>query len=217
MITRTKYPFEYELKPDQIKVGGKWVNLILKNLSKKTMTRLEVKLYTLDSYLISVFGEGGYIPSLKPNEPNSHLFHITATGSSNLYVNIKGTQDGKEFCWDSSKIPLIVGEFNVKIMGVFALTSPRPLKNKKIAFETNLQAIKEEKDLHLEFWVEDPSCKTIKISEIEIKKLKANSITGYSAEMTPATTGLYTIYAYLYKGNHRIDLKTDNIWVTSDK
>ena len=128
-------------------------------------------------------------------------------------MNINGLHDNSDFCWDSARIRLVVGETNVDILGVFALTSPYPAQGKKLIFEASIEAFKDANDLRFEFWVEDPLCKTSKLTEIDIKNLKANSISNYSAELTPTSRGLFTVYAYLYKGNHRLDVKSDTVWV----
>jgi hypothetical protein len=58
MLSRIKFPIEYELSPSEIDVGPNWVTLKLKNIGSETLRGLDVQLHSLDTYKLTVYGTG---------------------------------------------------------------------------------------------------------------------------------------------------------------
>jgi len=57
-----------KLHPKNIDKGTHWVTLETRNVGKETLTDLDIKLNSLDTYCVSIPGSGNYLANLKPNE-----------------------------------------------------------------------------------------------------------------------------------------------------
>ena len=75
-MRKFKKPFEFELKPDNIEAGVKWLTITLKNIGFEILEALEVQLNSLNSYAISVFGSGDYTPVLQPDNKKTFIFRF---------------------------------------------------------------------------------------------------------------------------------------------
>jgi hypothetical protein len=53
MLSRIKYPFEYEFNPMDMDKGKQWLTLTLKNIGNKPLKRLDVELHSLDTFFLS--------------------------------------------------------------------------------------------------------------------------------------------------------------------
>jgi hypothetical protein len=218
MLSRVKFPIEYELSPSEIDVGPNWVTLKLKNIGSETLRYLDVQLHSLDTYKLYVygpgsFGAGHYLPILRPNEEEKEMaFRVNAVGSANVYVTIKARKAGRYFTWESGWTNLKLSGEKAEIGRLLVLSNPYTAIGKTISAEATIKGLRESTGLKLEFWVEPPSGKSEEQATIEIKDLTVGEESRYTAEFTPQETGYYTIYAYLYDGWKRIDYKTESIY-----
>jgi len=215
-VLKYKFPLEYELNPAEVEKGANWVTLKLKNIGSETLRDLDAQLHSVDTYNLSVFGSWGpgagqLITELGPNKEVRLVFRVNALGSANVYVTLKGREDGKYFWWESGWSSLHLSEEKAEIGSLLVLSHPYTSIGKTISAEATVKGLRKNGGLTLEFWVETPSGKNEQQARIDIKDLPVGEESRYTAEFTPKETGFYTIYAYLYDGYMRIGYKTAHI------
>lgn len=210
---KLRYPLEFELSPKEIDTGTHWVTLRLKNIGTDTLEDLDVRLNSLDTLYVSVYGTGKYVSDLKPNEEEVVPFQISGTATTRVYASVSGTRNGEFFHIESPSIKLKVGKEVAELQTLFVMTEPYPKLEEKLRCEATIMGLKRSEGLDLEFWAETPSGKFEELAKVETKELSAGEETSYSAEITPKEEGLYTIHAYLYDDTRRIGHKTDIVSV----
>ena len=213
MKMRLKRPFEFEITPNKVDKGNKWLTVNLKNVSVDTLTQLDIQLHSLDSYFIGFYGTGSYVSEIQPQERRSVPFQITAHGTSNVYATITGYRNGVYFYWDSPIEKIQVGTEVAELKNLFVLSHPYTSIGKTLQIEAIIQAITGGKKLELSFWVDTRTGSFEKIADIETKNLEKGEQVRYSAEFTPKETGIHEIYAYLYDGTTLLGRKNNTIYV----
>ncbi len=210
---RIRYPFEFEVTPKEINRGTQWLTLRLKNIGLTTVNNIDVRVYSLDTYGISVLGTAAYIDKLKPREEETKAFQVSAETTTELYASVSGYKDGEFFWTDSPKVKIKVREDVAELESVFALTEPYTSMGKVVKVEATVKGLANSEGLELEFWVEDGLGSSKELQRIEIEKLAAGQEARYTTELTPTQSGYFTIHAYLYDYWRRIGHKTDDLWV----
>ena len=220
MLSRIKYPFEYEFNPTDMDKGKQWLTLTLKNIGNKPLKRLDVELHSLDTFCLFPFifpsGIGHYIGELKPDEEREVAFQVNANGSADVYATIRARKDGDHFGWESGWTHISVIEEKAEIGRLVVLSHPYTTIGKTLSAEVTVKGLRKVTGLKLEFWVESPSGKFEEQVTLDIKELSVGEEARYSAEFTPKETGCYTIYAYLYDGYRKISHKTDSIYAQEE-
>jgi hypothetical protein len=216
MLSRIKYPFEYEFNPTDMDKGKQWLTLTLKNIGNKSLKRLDVELHSLDTFYLFPFifpsGIGTYIRNLNPNEEIEVPFQVNANGSADVYATIRARKDGNYFWWDSGWTHISVSEEKAEIERLLVLSHPYATIGKTLSAEATIKGLKKVTGLKLEFWVESPLGNFEEQPIMDLKELSVGEEARYSAEFTPNETGWYTIYAYLFDGYRRISHKTNFIY-----
>ena len=217
MLSKYKFPIKYELNPTEIEKGSNWVTLKLENIGKETLADLDVQLYSVDAYNLTVYGSwwegaGHHIAKLGPNWKKEVVFRVNAIGSADTYATLKGRKDGKYFWWESSWTNLHMSDEPAKISTLLVNSNPFTSIGKTLSAEATVKGLRKNGNLKLEFWVETPSGKSEQQAEIDIKDLPVGEEARYTTEFTPKETGFYTIYAYLFDGSTRIGYKTETIY-----
>lgn len=108
----------------------------LKNIGAQTVTGLDVNVNSFDTYSISVYGSGRYIPVLGSGDERLLTFQVSARYSTSLYISIDGWKNSESFHWKSPYILVTVGEEAAELASLFATTEPYPALKKRIARET---------------------------------------------------------------------------------
>ncbi len=211
-MMRWKYPIRYELTPEEIDVGIHWLTLKLKNVGTETLREVDVRLHSMDTYYLSVIGEGHYLTYLKPDEEREFAFRVNATGSADVYATFEARREGNIFWWESGHIRIRVGEEKAEIERFLVLSHPYAPIGRAIQVEATIKGLRSSMGLDLNFWADSPSGKYEELARIETKELAAGEEAKYTAEFTPKETGTYQIYAYLHDGYRRIGSKTDCIY-----
>jgi hypothetical protein len=216
MLSRIKYPFEYEFNPTDMDKGRQWLTLTLKNIGDKPLKRLDVELHSLDTFYLFPFifpsGIGHYVKELKPNEEREVAFQVNANGSADVYATIRARKDESYFWWESGWTHISVSEEKAEIEHLVVLSHPYTTIGKTLSAEATIKGLKKVTGLQLEFWVETPSGNFEEQTKMDLKELSVGEKARYSAEFTPKEIGCYTIYAYLYDGYKRISRKTASIY-----
>ncbi len=118
-MLRYKYPFEYELNPESVEKGSRWLTLRLKNVGDKELEQLDVRLHSADTSLLSVTSTGEYVYSLKPNEQTILSFQVLGgtlfEGTTEVYAYVVGRKQGQFFSWESPWL-------NMRVVGGIAET-----------------------------------------------------------------------------------------------
>lgn len=208
-----KYPIEYRLEPVKIDKGMNWIRLNLRNVGKEKLRDLDIKLNSLDSYGLAVYGTGENIDNLKTNKKETVSFKVFGKRSTKVYVTIDGWENGEVFSWESFYTRIRVGEEKAELIGIFALTEPYPPAGKTIRIEAVVRGLKESEGLNLEFWADSPRGEFKELDIFKTRKLKSGEESRYATELIPSEKGLYTIHGYLYEGNRQIGHKVDYVWV----
>jgi hypothetical protein len=211
---RLKYPFEVEVKPREVDFGLHWITVSLKNFSDDDLYNLDVKLNSLDSYYVWVYGSGQYVPNIESNETEIVPFQVSATGTTRVYVTASGRRNGDYFYWESPRFKLSVGREAAELRNLFVLSHPYTTIGKTIEAEAVIEGVAGGKSLDLQFWVDTPSGSFDKIADVETKVLDEGEEVKYSAEITPEEDGLYEIFAYLYDEQKMLGRKSNTILVS---
>jgi hypothetical protein len=192
--------------------GIRWVTLRLKNIGSETVKFLDVKLHTLDSYYIRVFGTGEYVMNLAPGEEATRAFQLEAISTSNLYASVYGFSPKGTFSIESLPVTIVVTGKAAEIVSMFAMSMPYTPMGKAVKIQAIVKGLKDSRDLDLEFYAQMPLKWPEELAKIEIKRISKDEEQRYSAELIPKEEGFYVIRAYLYDKDKRIDLKNDTIW-----
>lgn len=210
---RMKYPLEIEMVPKEIDTGTRWVTLRLKNIGKKNLRNLDVQLNSRDTFFLRPLSPSKFIFELPPGEEEWLSYQISAEGSADLYVTIDGYEEDKFFTFESPNINLkVIGQL-AELQSVLAITEPYPPLGETMKCDANIIALEDTEELNLEFWIDTPSGEFKSLGDIQTKEFKPGEEATYSTEVTPKENGVYTIHAYLYYDNTRIDHETDVIHV----
>ncbi len=214
---KIRYPLAFEIIPQDINTGRKWVTARIKNIGKKKLLNLEIRLNSHDTFAIKPIDEHEYVYELNPNEQTKIPFQIEANTSTTVFMSVESmTDEGEPLFIESPAQSLSVGDNPAEIQSMFAITEPYPVPKETIRCESTIQGIKETDDLNLEFWAETPEGNFDQLATMNTKKLNPGEIAKYSAEITPEDEGLYRVHAYLDDGNRRLDHKTDMIYVKKE-
>jgi hypothetical protein len=210
----TKYPIEYELNPEDIEAGRRWLTLRLKNTGETALDDLDVRLNTLDTYNITVNEASTYVAQLKPGEETELPFQVNATASGSVYVTLDGQVNENPFHWESPARQVTVGRPTARLVSLFALTEPRTILGEPITCEATIQGLTPTRGLSLEFWVQTPGEEMLSVAKMPVEPVAVGEEVKYEAEITPREEGLYTIHAYLYESQRRIDHEIEYISVS---
>lgn len=209
-----KYPIEFNLNPQIAEQSGTyWVTLVVKNIGRKTLSSLDVRLNSLDSYAITIHGRGKFIPILTPKEDENVFFQIEANNSANLYITINGKEGNNHFHWESPSIKFKVGLEVAELRSVFIVTEPYPPFGKNLTCEVTITGNKESEGLTLEYWWEYPSGKVEELGKVKTKRLIPGEVARFTMEVKPGEEGRYRIHVYLYDKTRRIGYDNDTVWV----
>lgn len=211
---KIRHPVEFEIIPERVERGTKWVTLRIRNLSDNTLKNLDVNLNSRDSFFLEPLGTGKYVFELKPNEEELLPFQVQASATTDVYVSINGIENENAFYMESPDIPIRVSDQPADLRSMFVITEPYPPLEETLKCEANIVGQNRSEELNLEFWADTPSGRFEQIGDIKTKQLTPGEETTYAAEITPKERGLYTVHAYLYdENNRRIGHRTDSILV----
>jgi hypothetical protein len=174
---------------------------------------LDIRLNSLDVYNVSVYGTGSYVSVLQSNEEIIQPIQVQANASGSVYVTADGFRDGVDFHWETPAMPLTVGKEAADLVSLYAMTEPYPLLSDRIECEATIRGLEHTEGVTLEFWAENPNLDFEAFHTIDTKALTPGETVRYTAEFSPGTEGLYTIYAYLYEGSRRIGREIEHVSV----
>jgi hypothetical protein len=209
----TRYPVQYELEPTSVAVGLRWLTLRLKNVGDEVLVGLDVKLNSLDTGSIYVYGRGIYLAALKPGEEVEFHFQVSADSTGSLYVALDGMMGEKPSHWESLPVVVEVGLKVAELVSLFAMTPPYPLLQETIRCEAVIRGLAKSDGLELEFLVKTPSGALEELAVVHTGPLSPGEEAYYTAEVSLEEKGPYTLYAYLYAGPRRLGRRVEYVYV----
>lgn len=99
-MIRRKYPLEYELSPQTLEKGTRWLVLRLKNIGD-SLHNTDINMHSTDSLQISLRKSSNHIFRLRPDEESLLSFKVDAHGTTALYFSVRYFKEGGSFHWDS--------------------------------------------------------------------------------------------------------------------
>jgi len=206
-------PFEYSITPEIVEPGTHWVSIHLKNIEKKPIMNLDVRIISNDPLRINTLDRGGYINMLNPGEERVVPVQIEANRGAWVYLHVEYWVDGELMYWESPNVWIKVRRDPARIMTLFSLGGPEYNVGEEASIEATIVANLPTDEMRLDFWVETAdgefeSFKTVNISPMETGDYKT-----ITTQFVPEAEGLYSIYAYLFDGNRRVDRKIEQIRV----
>jgi len=100
-MLRRKYPFGYELTPEGLEKGTRWLTLWLKNIGNDSVHNMDINMHSTDSLQISLRKSSNHIFRLNPDEESISSFQVDAHGTTALYFSVRYFKEGGSFHWDS--------------------------------------------------------------------------------------------------------------------
>ncbi|MGB6591873.1 MAG: hypothetical protein WBE68_10240, partial [Candidatus Nitrosopolaris sp.] len=84
-MIRRKYPFEYELSPEPLEKGTRWLTLRVKNTGNDSLHNMEINMHSTDSLQIFLRKSSDHIFRFTPEEERFLSFQVDAHGTTALY------------------------------------------------------------------------------------------------------------------------------------
>ncbi len=211
-----KFPIRYEINPQSIQAGRSWLDVRLQNVSEDTLSGLDVRLNSLDTYAIEVVENSKFVSSMAPDEEVELHYPVGAERSGGMYISADGRWGGEPFHWESPARRIAVGKEIAELVSVFVLSEPHPRRGEPVTIEATLRGLTPASGLILEFWVVSPSGESISVDKTATDLLTVGEVATYeSDEFVPEEEGIYVIHAYLFDDTRRIGHETDYLSMTT--
>jgi len=206
-------PFEYSLAPETVEPGTHWISVHMKNTQKQPMMNMDVRLISNDTLRMRAVDRGGYINMLNPGEERVVPVQIEANQGAWVYLHVEYWLDDELFYWESPNVWINVRRDPARIMTLFSIKGPQMNLGEAVPVEATLVSNLDTEDLRLDFWVETAEGRFESFETVDIDPMDAGEIKTIETEFTPEEEGLYSIYAYLFEGNRRLDRMIEQLQV----
>lgn len=206
-------PFEYSLTPETVEPGTRWISVHLKNTKKQPMMNMDVRLISNDTLRMRALDRGGYINMLNPGEERVVPVQIEANQGSWVYLHVEYWFDDELFYWESPNVWINVRRDPARIMTLFSIKGPQMNLDETVPVEATIVSNLVTEDLRLDFWIETADGRFESFETVDIDPMDEGEIKTIETEFTPDEEGLYSIYAYLFEGNHRLDRMIEQLRV----
>ena len=206
-------PFEYSISPEEIEPGTRWVSVHLENITKEPLMNLDVRLVSTDPVRIRSLDRGGYINMLNPGEEHVVPIQIEANQGVWVYLHVEYWRDDELLYWESPNVWVKVRRDPAHIMTLFSTNGPQLELGQSVPVEATVVANRVTETLRLDFWVETADGKFESFETIDVEPMDAGEVRTVTSVFTPDDEGLYSIYAYLFDGNRRLDRMIEQLRV----
>jgi hypothetical protein len=206
-------PFEYSITPEIIEPGTHWVSIHLENTGKQPMMNLDVRMISNDPLRIRTLDRGGYINMLNPGEERVVPVQIESNRGAWVYLHVEYWLEDELIHWESPNVWLKVRRDPARIMTLFSLEGPQYNVGEKASVEATIVATRPTDPMRLDFWVETAAGEFESFKSVDVNSIENGEYKTITTSFVPDQEGLYSIYAYLFDGNHRIDRKIEQIRV----
>jgi len=206
-------PFEYSITPERIEPGTRWVSVHLKNTGRTPMMNMDVRVISNDPLRIRALDRGGYINMLNPGEERVVPVQIEANQGVWVYLHVEYWLDDELSYWESPNVWIKVRRDPARIMTLFSIQGPQLNLGESAPVEATITANLPVEELQMDFWIETASGKFESFNTIAVEPMEADEVRTVTTEFTPDEKGVYSIYAYLLDGNHRLDRMIEQLRV----
>lgn len=206
-------PFEYHVTPETIESGTHWISIHLKNTKNKPMMNMDVRLISNDPLRIQPLDRGGYINMLNPGEERVVPVQIEASQGAWIYLHVEYWMDDELYYWESPNVWIKVRRDPARIMTLFSIEGPQMTVGEEVPVEATLVANLPVEDLRLDFWIETADGRFESFESVDVETLDAGEVKTITTAFTPDEGGLYSVYAYLFEGNRRLDRMIEQLRV----
>jgi hypothetical protein len=210
-----KYPFDYELTPQDLGEGTHVVEVELQNIGGDDVENLDVSLNSLDDYAFHIEESRKSVDEIGRDETETLPFQIEIRRRGAVYLSVDGWVGDTMIHWESSDIQLTTGAEVAEISNFVAQTETYPAVRKPITCELTLESLKPSDNLVLEFWVKAPDGQLMSIDKMGTGTMAAGEVKDFSVTFTPEQEGIYTFHTYLFADTLRLDYARDHLNVAS--
>lgn len=206
-------PFEYTITPETVEPGTHWVSIHLKNIGKKPMMNLDVRMISNDSLRIRTLDRGGYVNMLNPGEERVIPVQIESNRGAWVYLHVEYWLDVELFHWESPNVWIKVRRDPARIITLFSMEGPEYKIDELASIEATIIANLPTDTLQLDFWLETADGDFESFKTIDVGPLDTGEYKKITTKFVPEMEGLYSIYTYLFDGNRRVDRKIEQVRV----
>lgn len=210
-----KYPFDYELTPQDVGKGTSTVEVEIENVGTDDVENLEIRLNSLDDYGIHIEESRKSVDELEQDASTTIPYELDVRRRGAVYISVDGWVDETLIHWESPDIQLTTGLEIAEISNFAAQTEGYPAMRKPITCEVTVESLKPSDNLVLEFWVKAPDGELMSIDKMGTGTMAAGEVKDFSAEFTPEQEGIYTFHTYLFEKTQRLDYAHDHLNVAS--
>ncbi|MFW6282461.1 MAG: hypothetical protein ACOC1P_00205 [Minisyncoccales bacterium] len=212
-MKRIRKGIEFELTPEVVDIGERWVTLTIKNKSQETLRNLDIHLNSIDTLGLDVRDSAKYVPILLPDEKINLFFRANIFFSTRVYVSMTGYRNEELFYWETPDMLVKISTQMAEIISMFATTTPQPIIGDTIKCVARISVKDHVDDLDLETWIEAPDGEIEEVEIISLDEAGPGEIKEYISEFTPKIKGVYIVRSQLFKGIKRLSSKTDYVYV----
>ncbi|MFP4403378.1 MAG: hypothetical protein ACLFPJ_03445 [Candidatus Woesearchaeota archaeon] len=212
-MRRIRKGVEFEITPEVVDPGERWLTLTLKNISQNTLKNLDIHLNSVDTLGLEIRDFAKYIPLLLPDDEVNLYFRINVHFSTQVYVSMVGNKDDELFYWETPDMLINVSTQVAEIISLFATRNPRSIIGDTIKCDVLISAKEATEDLDLETWIEAPDGEIEEVELISLDTLAPNELKERTFEFIPKMKGIYTVKAQLFRGIRRLSSKTDYVYI----
>lgn len=206
-------PFEYYITPERVEPGTRWVSVHMKNTGRQPMMNMDVRLISNDPLRIRSLDRGGYINMLNPGEERVVPVQIEANQGAWVYLHVEYWLDDELLYWESPNVWIKVRRDPARIMTLFSVKGPQMNLGEEVPVEATVVANMPVEELRLDFWIETASGKFESFQTVDIEPMQADEVRTITTDFKPDEEGLYSVYAYLFDGSHRLDRMIEQLKV----
>jgi hypothetical protein len=200
-----KQPIRYELTPQSVEEGMRWLVLTVENVGDQELTNLDVRLNSLDTYSVRVQSTGKHLDELLPNVVQEIPVQVLASARARLYISVSGWKAMRLFHWESGEIVLKVSPETAVLANLSVISESYPQAGNPLGCEATVEWFAESDGVSLEMGVSKPDGTFAELIDRQVEELSPGDSAVYAADLRPEMAGQYTVYAYLTEGGRRID------------
>lgn len=206
-------PFEYNLTPETVEPGTRWISVHLENTEKQPLMNLDVRLVSNDPLRIRSLDRGGYLTMLNPGQEKVIPMQVEVSQGGWVYLHVEYWIEGEMFYWESPNVWISAERDPARMMTLFSMNGPQVSVDEETAIEATLTAIMPTDALRVDFWVETADGRFEAFASVDVDPMDDGEIRTVTSQFTPDEAGLYSVYAYLFDGDRRLDRKIEQIRV----
>ena len=207
---------EYDVRPRTLNAGQRWLSISIKNIGATTLSNIDVRLNSLDTYGLEVPQGSLFLPLLAPGEERELSYNTRMVATTSVYITMSGMKGEEGFYWESAPIRIQLATDVAEVVSVFAQRKDNILVGDTINCEATVKARTSfPGPLTLDVWAESPDGQVEEIKTLSVESMPPKKTEKYKVTFSPGESGLYSIHAELYNNLERISKQEDIVLVTN--